>query len=102
MKDRLKLLEPCRIVNKYGEERTEYYPVATAYAYRMAQRGQKSEEDSEHFADYTVQFVVRREHAVEENWRVEHEGGYLYTVTNRLPYGHERAYVTLQCERVNE
>lgn len=102
MKDRLELYQPCRVRNKYGEEYTKYTKTATAYAYRMAQRGQRQEEVDEHFPAYSMQFVVRREHEVEENWRVKHVGGHLYTVTNVLPYGHERAYITLQCERVNE
>ena len=38
---------------------------------------------------------------MEENWRVQQVGGYLYTVVAIIP-NLDRGYLTLQCDRVNE
>ena len=102
MRDYLDIMEPVRTTNSFGEEKVEYSPARRIHAYMLAQRGNRSEEVQEHFPNYTAQFVIRSEHRIADNWRVRHYGGYLYTVTNIVPYGHARAYKTLQCERVNE
>lgn len=102
LNERITILRPKRVTDQFGDEHTEYVETRTAYAYRIAQRGTRSEEANEHFPSYTAQFVIRAEHKIEDNWQVQHIGGYLYTVTNIVPYGHDRAYKTVYCERVNE
>lgn len=101
MRHKLELLEPRRVVNAYGEDAVEWVATVTAYAERVKHSGQRSEEVSEHFADYRAEFNIRSAHKVGENWRVRQLGGNLYTVTNIVP-NVERGFKTLICVRVNE
>lgn len=101
MKYRLKLLQPVATTNDYGEEATTYQEIYTVWAERVKQSGNRSEEVGEHFPDYRAEFNVRNAHPIEENWRVQQLGGYLYTVTNIIP-NIDRGMNTLICERVNE
>lgn len=101
MKYRLRLLQPVAATNDYGEEATTYQETRTVWAERVKQSGNRSEEVGEHFPDYRAEFNIRNAHPIEENWRVQQLGGYLYTVTNIIP-NLDRGMNTLVCERVNE
>lgn len=101
MKYRLTLLQPMATTNEYGEEATTYTATRTVWAQRVKQSGNRSEEVGEHFPDYHAEFNVRDAHLVEENWRVQQLGGYLYTVISIIP-NLDRGMNTLVCERVNE
>ena len=84
-----------------GAETVTYTKTRTVWAERVRATGKMSEEVGEHFPDYTVEFNIRDAHPVQENWRVQQLGGYLYTVTNIVP-NLDKGYKTLLCERVNE
>lgn len=101
LKYKLELLEPKRTTDRMGAEKVEYTKIRTVWAERVRATGSRSEEVGEHFPDYTVEFNIRDAHPVQENWRVQQLGGYLYTVTNIVP-NLEKGYKTLLCERVNE
>lgn len=101
MTDRLTLLCPHQQTNAFGETQTEYGEVKTIHAERVAWSGGRSEEVGEHFPTYDTRFNIRAAHTVRENWRVQHVGGYLYTVTDIEP-NRRRGYLTLHCVRVNE
>lgn len=101
MKYKLQLLKPSVVTNDFGEEKPSYEYIRTIWAERVKQSGVRSEEVGEHFPDYSVEFNIRDAHPVEENWRVQQLGGYLYTVTNIIP-NLDRGMKTLKCERVNE
>lgn len=101
MKYRLNLLEPQRVTDHMGAETVTYTKTHTVWAERVRATGNMSEEVGEHFPNYTVEFNIRDAHPVQENWRVQQLGGYLYTVTNIVP-NLDKGYKTLLCERVNE
>lgn len=101
MRHRLTILKPETVTNGYGEATTVWTEQNTIHAERVKFSGRRSDQVGEHFADYSVEYNVRSVHHVEENWRVREYGGYLYEVTNIRP-NVEKAFVTLQCERVNE
>lgn len=101
LKYKLELLEPKRTTDRMGAEKVEYTKTRTVWAERVRATGSRSEEVGEHFPEYTVEFNIRDAHPVQENWRVQQLGGYLYTVTNIVP-NLEKGYKTLLCERVNE
>ncbi len=101
MKYKLTLLEPIKVTNDYGEEKTTYTAIRTVNAERVKQSGRRSEEVGEHFPDYRAEFNIRDAHPMFENWRVQQLGGHLYTVTNVVP-NLDKGYKTLICERVNE
>lgn len=101
MKYRIKLLQPLREVNHFGEEATTYQHTKTIHAERVKLTGARSEEAKEHFADYRTDFNIRDAHEVSEGWRVEQVGGHLYEVTNILP-NIDRGFKTLICTRINE
>ena len=95
------LLSPQKLVNKFGEETTEYVPYKTIHAERVKLSGMRKEEVGEHFPDYSVEFNVRDSHPIEENWRLQQLGGHIYTITNIIP-NRDRGMNTLICSRVNE
>ena len=101
LKYKLQLLEPKRVTDRMGAERTEYVPTRVVRAERVRATGSRSEEVGEHFPDYRAEFNVRDAHPVKENWRVQQLGGYLYTVVAIIP-NIDRGMNTLVCERVNE
>ena len=101
MKYSVTLLEPSKTTNEYGEEAVEYVETRTIHAERIKTTGNRSEEVGEHFPDYSAEFNVRDSHPVEENWRLQQKGGYLYTITNIIP-NIDRGMKTLICVRVNE
>jgi head-tail adaptor len=101
MKYKLILLKPVVMANEFGESQTIYMESRTVYAERIKHTGNLSEEVGEHFPDYHAEFNIRDAHSVDENWRVQQLGGYLYTVTNIIP-NIDRGYKTLICVRVNE
>lgn len=101
MKYRLALLKPERVTTMSGAESTQYVQTVIAHAERISAQGYKSDEVGEHFADYRVQFNIRDVHHVEENWRCQQLGGYLYTIVAIVP-NRDRGFNTLICERVNE
>lgn len=101
MKYSVTLLEPKTAVNEYGEEATDYVATRTVHAERVKANGHRSEEVGEHFPNYNVEFNIRDAHPVSENWRLQQNGGYLYTITNIIP-NLDRGMNTLICVRVNE
>lgn len=101
MRYKLKLLQPVTTTNDYGAEAITWKETNTVHAERVKQSGNRSEEVGEHFPDYQAEFNIRDAHEVEENWRVQQLGGYLYTVTAIIP-NIDRGYNTLVCVRVNE
>lgn len=101
MDERLTVLKPVTETNAFGEPHTTWVEQKTIHAQRASFSGRRSLEVGESFADYTVQFNIRWAHHVEENWRVKHVGGYLYSVTHIDP-NRDRGMRTLHCERVNE
>lgn len=101
LKYRLILLEPQRVADRFGAEDTAYVETRTVHAERVSHSGSRSEEVGEHFPDYRAQFNIRDAHPIDENWRVQQVGGYLYTVVAIVP-NLDRGYKTLICDRVNE
>lgn len=101
LKYKLVLLEPQRVIDKMGAEVIEYVETSTVHAERVKTSGSRSEEVGEHFPNYSAEFNIRDAHRVEENWRVQQVGGYLYTVVAIVP-NLDRGYKTLMCDRVNE
>lgn len=101
MKYKLVLLQPSTVENDFGEGKTTYTQTAIVHAERVKANGRRSEEVGEHFPDYSVEFNIRDAHTVDENWRVQQQGGHLYTVTNIIP-NIDKGMLTLICERVNE
>lgn len=101
MKYKITLLEPVRTETTFGDEAVTYEATRTVWAERVKTSGRRSEEVGEHFADYSVEYNIRDAHPIQENWRVQQLGGYLYTVTNIIP-NLDRGYKTLVCVRVNE
>lgn len=101
MKYKVKLLEPKRTTDRMGAEQVTYTETRTVWAERVRATGNRSEEVGEHFPDYTVEFNIRDAHPIQENWRVQQLGGYLYTVVSIVP-NLDKGYKTLLCERVNE
>ena len=101
LKYRLALLEPVRVTDRMGAEDTRYTYTQEVWAEREKHDGSRSNEVGEHFPTYSVRFNIRDAHRVEENWRVQQLGGYLYTVVAVIP-NKDRGYKTLVCDRVNE
>jgi head-tail adaptor len=101
MKHRLRILKPETLTDTYGSKTTRYVEQRVVYAERVKQSGNRSEEVGEHFPNFSAEFNIRDVHPIDNNWRVEQLGGYLYTVTNIIP-NLDRGYKTLMCERVNE
>lgn len=101
MKYKLELLEPVRVVDRFGAEAAEWHKTRTVAAERAKFSGNRRVEVSEQFADYHVEFNIRDAHKVDEGWRVRQLGGHLYTVANIIP-NIDRGMQTLVCERVNE
>ena len=101
MKYLLTLLQPTTETDRMGAETVTYTETATVHAERVSHSGRRSEEVGEHFPDYDAEFNIRDAHTVEENWRVQQVGGYLYTVSAIIP-NLDRGYLTLKCDRVNE
>lgn len=101
MNDWITLLKPDRVTDRMGAETTTYAKTRTVHAEYVEARGNRSEEVGEHFPDYTVKFNIRIAHPVQENWRAQHLGGYLYTVV-AIIRNRNKDYKTLLCERVNE
>lgn len=100
MTDRLLILKPEVIENRFGEKETVFTYLKTIYAERVKATGQRKDEVGEHFPDYSVQWNVRIAQPVAENWRVEEQDGYLYNVFAIVP-NKRCAMKTLVCERVN-
>lgn len=101
MKYKITLLEPHSVTDRMGAQDTQYTPTRTVWAERVRLTGNRSEEAGEHFPEYAVQWNIRDVHPVDENWRVQQLGGYLYTVVAIEP-NLDRGYKTLICDRVNE
>ena len=101
MKYKLALLRPTTSGNEFGEARTTYAQTRIVNAERVRQSGNRSDEVGEHFADYRAVFNIRDAHPIGDNWRVQQQGGHLYTVTNVIP-NIDKGMNTLICERVNE
>lgn len=101
LKYKLQLLEPKRVTDRMGAERTEYVPVQVVRAERVRATGSRSEEVGEHFPTHTAEYNIRDAHPVQENWRAQELGGCLYTIVSIVP-NKDRGYNTLLCDRVNE
>ena len=101
MREWLHILKPMTTENEFGEKKVEYVETKRIHAERVKNVGRRSDEVGEHFPSYDVRFNIRDVHDIAENWRVQHDGGYLYDVTAIEP-NRERGFKTLICERVNE
>lgn len=101
LKYKLRILKPTYTEDRMGAKKPTYTATRTVWAERVNTSGRRSEEVGEHFADYSAQFNVRDAHPIEENWRVQQIGGYLYAVTAIIP-NRDKGMNTLICERVNE
>lgn len=101
LKYKLQVLRLDITAGDYGDDVVSYTPTNIIYAERVKNIGRRSEEVSEHFPTYNVEFRVRSGHKISENWRVQQLGGYLYTVVAIEP-NIELGMNTLICERVNE
>ncbi len=101
MKYRLRILQPTRATDKFGSETPTYEDVGWCHAQRVTSTGRRSEEASEHFPDYTTEFIIRDSHTIDEHWRVQQIGGHLYEVVAIIP-NINRGMLTLKCERVNQ
>ena len=101
MREWLHILKPVTVVNEFGEKYVEYTETKRIHAERVKFAGKRSDEVGEHFPMYDVRFNIRDVHVIEENWRVQQDGGYLYDVTAIEP-NVQRGFKTLICERVNE
>lgn len=99
--ERIKLLRPERITDRFGAERVEYKEVQTVHAERVKMSGTMRSEVDERFPSYVVEFNIRYPIRVEEHWRLQPMGGYLYEITSVVP-NRDRQMKTLVCERVNE
>lgn len=98
---RIRILRPEVQESSFGGKKTEFVYLKTIHAERVKATGQRRDEVGEHFPDHSVQWNVRMAQPVEENWRVEEAGGYLYTVLAIIP-NKRRDFKTLVCERVNQ
>ena len=85
----------------FGALPTRWEPAATIWAERVNETARRVDEVQEHFPDHTAAFNIRIAHNVEENSRVKHLGGHLYTVTSVVK-NRRRGMQTIYCERVNE
>lgn len=101
MKYRLELYRPVTRKNPYGEIESTYRKTVTVHAERVKQTGRRRIDMDEVFADYTTEFNIRDIHEIDEGWRVQQLGGYLYSVTNIIP-NLDKGFKTLVCDRVNE
>ena len=101
MNDWLAILEPTETVTNSGATKITYTQMRVVHAQRVKHSGNRSEEVGEHFPEYRAEFYIRDVHPIEENWRVRHVGGHLYTVTNIIP-NIKKGMKTLVCDRVNE
>lgn len=100
LKYKLRLLRPTTTTNDFGEENITYEEFRTIWAERAKYSGRNSEELAEHFADASVNWIIRDAHPVQEHWRVEQLGGYLYTVEAVEP-NLNKGMKTLICSRIN-
>lgn len=101
MRYRLQLLQPTFDTNEFGEEYTTYKVTNTVHAERVKMNSSHGVEVGERFPAYSAEYNIRDAHTIEENWRVQEMGGYLYNVVNIIP-NLDRGMRTLVCERVNE
>lgn len=101
MKYRLTLLRPVTDEDTFGSAPSDFEEVRTVWAERVKMSGNRTMEVGESFPDYRTEFNIRIKHPIDNNWRVQQLGGYLYNVTNIIP-NIDRGYQTIVCERVNE
>lgn len=101
MKYRLKIFRPSVQTNAYGEDVPTFEYMRTIWAERVKQTGWRNDKAGEHFTDYTVTFRIRDAHPVKENWRVEQQGGYIYTVATIIP-NIDRGMLEIECKRLND
>lgn len=101
MRYMLELFEPVRVTDRFGSETVEWVSRGKVHAERVRQAGRLSQEADERFGDYSVDFNIRYQHAIDEHWRVRLLGEHLYEVTAVIP-NIDRGMKTVKCERVNE
>ena len=101
MTTRLTLLKPQRVVDKFGSERVDYNATRRIHAERVKHAARNHAEVGAQFPTPSVEFHIRIQHPVQENWRAREWGGHLYTITAIIP-NKPRGLQTLICERVNE
>ena len=99
--ERIILMKPVKVTDKFGAEKVTWETVRTVCAERAKMSGRMSEEMGERFPGYSVEFNIRYPVPAEEHWRVQHQGGVLYEISNVIP-NRDRQMKTLVCERVNE
>lgn len=101
MREKIELLRPVTVRDRFGSNSTTYEATVTARAERRKLTGQMREELGEHFPAYSAEFNIRIYHEVDEHWRIRVTGGHLFEVTNVIP-NRDRGFQTLICSRVNE
>lgn len=99
--ERIILMKPTKVTDKFGAEKVTWMPVRTVRAERAKMSGRMSEEVGERFPGYSVEYNVRYPIPVEEHWRALDSAGALYEISNVIP-NRDRQMKTLVCERVNE
>lgn len=99
--ERITLMKPERITDKFGAEKTVYQQMQMVHAERVKMNGSMSGEVDERFPSYATEFIIRYPIEADEHWRLQPTGGYLYEITSIIP-NRDRQMKTLVCERVNE
>ena len=99
--ERITLMKPERITDKFGAEKTVYQQMQTVHAERVKMNGSMLGEVDERFPSYVTEFNIRYPIEADEHWRLQPMGGYLYEITSIIP-NRDRQMKTLVCERVNE
>lgn len=97
----LDILAPVDEVNASGQRRAAYESRGHVSAQMVHAKGFRKVEASENFPDHTATFYVRDLVQVGENWRVQHVGGFLYTV-NAVETIRRKGLKILECSRVNK
>jgi len=101
MKYMLEIYQPVNTTDKFGAKTTTWTLTNTVHAERVKLTGRRVTQTAEIFPEYTAEFNIRDVHTIAENWRVQQQGGNLYTVVAIVP-NIDRGYLTLICDRVNE
>lgn len=97
--ERIKLLRPETVTDKFGEDHQSFVEYKEVWADRNWKGGDTHTEASENFATVRQDFLIHYAHPVAEDWRVEYEG-VLYAVSAIEP-NRRRNYKRIICDRVN-
>lgn len=98
---RLIVIRKVERADAFGSLHPTWVASGTIWGERVSEVARRSDEAQEHFPDHTAAFNIRSAHRIDENTRVQHVGGNLYTVVG-IVKNRRRGMQTLYCERVNE